>query len=217
MEDHLTTICWYCDVSILANPALFSRGMAILPWDARREKVLRYHFEKDQRLCLGAGLLAAYALRRSGADDLGIHYLENGKPALRAHPGIHFNISHSDALAVCAVSDHTVGVDVERWQRAESRVAEMCFTPDELKWMKAQRRTDQAFIRLWVRKESYLKMMGTGLLQDPSSFSVLPETSLEIPASFSEWDVHDHSICVCSPLSESVSLLRADIADLLGF
>ena len=217
MEDNLTAICWYCDVGFLADSALFSRGMAILPWEARREKVLRYHFEKDRLLCLGAGLLAAYALRQSGADDLSIRFLENGKPVLRAHPGIHFNLSHSGTLAVCAVSDQTVGADVEAWRHAESQIAERCFTPVELKWMKAQRQNRQAFTRLWTRKESYLKMLGTGLSQDPNTFSVLPGASMGIPASFAEWEVREYSICVCTPLPAPISLLSADSSDLLGF
>lgn len=212
----MSAACWYCDVSILSDPALFSRGMAILPWEARRKKVLRYRFEKDRLLCLGAGLLAACALRQSGAVDLSIHYLGNGKPVLSAHPDIHFSLSHSGKLAVCAVSEQTVGADIEAWQQMEDQIAEMCFTAVELKWLNAQQRADRAFIRLWTRKESYLKMLGTGLSQSLNAFSVLPETSVNIRASFAEWDVEDYSICVCSPLPDSISLLKADVADLLG-
>ena len=168
-------------------------------------------------LCLGAGLLAAYALRQSGAVDLNLHYLENGKPVLSAHPDIHFSLSHSGKLTVCAVSEQTVGADVEAWQQMEGQIAEICFTAVELKWLKAQQKADQAFMRLWTRKESYLKMLGTGLSQSLNTFSVLPETSVNIRASFAEWDVKDYSICVCSPLPESIPLLKADVADLLGF
>ena len=38
---------------------------------------------------------------------------KNGKPWLPAFPGIHFNISHCDGLAVCAFDNTPVGVDVE--------------------------------------------------------------------------------------------------------
>lgn len=217
LVSNMSAACWYCDVSILSDPSLFSRGMAILPWETRREKVLRYHFEKDRLLCLGAGLLAAYALRQSGAVDLNIHYLENGKPVLSAHPDIHFSLSHSGKLAVCAVSKQIVGADVEAWQQMEDQIAEICFTTAELKWLKAQQRADQAFMRLWTRKESYLKMLGTGLSQSLNTFSVLPDTSGKTRASFAEWDVKDYSICVCSPLPDSIPLLKADVADLLGF
>lgn len=99
----------------------------------------------------------------------------------------------------------------------EGQIAEICFTAVELKWLKAQQKADQAFMRLWTRKESYLKMLGTGLSQSLNTFSVLPETSVNIRASFAEWDVKDYSICVCSPLPESIPLLKADVADLLGF
>ena len=46
---------------------LFSRGLSLLPWEERREQVMRFRFAKDRRLCLGAGLLLAYALCRAGA------------------------------------------------------------------------------------------------------------------------------------------------------
>ena len=37
---------------------------------------------------------------------------ENGQPYLTAAPDVHFSLSHSAAWAVCAVSDHPVGVDI---------------------------------------------------------------------------------------------------------
>ena len=57
---------------------------------------------------------------------------------------------------------------------------------------------DRAFIRLWVRKESYVKAVGRGLDIDLSTFS-----ALDMPPS-SGWIWHDfdfgdgHIGCVCA-------------------
>ena len=119
----MNTKCYYYDVSGLSSPERFARELASLPWEERRERILRYRFEKDRRLSLGAGLLAAYALREAGAEDLTLQTGENGKPELLSYPDIHFNLSHSGTIAVCAVSDRPVGVDVEFLGRPHRELA----------------------------------------------------------------------------------------------
>lgn len=198
MEDAMSVICWYCDVEPLSDPALFARGMAHLPWAERREKVLRFRFEKDRRLCLGAGLLLAHALRHAGAYDLSLSCLPHGKPVLKNQADLHFNLSHSGTLAVCAVSDQPVGADVEILQAADPGVAAMCFRADERAWMEQSDAPEQAFTRLWTRKESYLKLLGTGLLQSPVEISVLPGEGQPAGVRFSELEHRGHMICVCA-------------------
>ena len=107
----MLTVCWYCDVRPLSDPELFAAGLSGLPWEERREKVSRFLFEKDRRLCLGAGMLLAHALREAGAADLRLSTMPEGKPVLADRPDIHFNLSHSGTLAVCAVSGLPVGAN----------------------------------------------------------------------------------------------------------
>ena len=204
----MSVICWYCDVQPLSDPLLFSRGLSLLPWEERREQVMRFRFDKDRRLCLGAGLLLAYALCRAGASDLSLRCLPNGKPMLANDPNIHFNLSHSGILAVCAVSDHPVGVDVEPIQNAVSEVAAMCFQSAEQEWMKASDHPDYAFTRLWTRKESYLKLSGEGLSRSPESFCVLPGKDAPKGARFSELEEMGHLICVCTQQNDAVIFNR---------
>ncbi|MFD4577991.1 4'-phosphopantetheinyl transferase family protein [Streptomyces sp. NPDC058417] len=94
----------------------------------------------------------------------------HGRPVLRA-PGVHFSLSHSGGLVMVALAPEPVGVDVEglasvravlgaqsALHRAES---------EELARLPAAARPE-AFTRTWVRKEAYLKGLGTGLVRDPS-------------------------------------------------
>ena len=200
----MSVICWYFDVRPLCDPALFSRGMSALPWEERREQAMRFRFEKDRRLCLGAGLLLAYALRQAGATDLSLRRLSNGKPVLINAPNIHFNLSHSGTLAACAVSDRPVGVDVEALQSVEPGVVAMCFQPIEQAWINQADDRSRAFTRLWTRKESYLKLRGTGLTCPLDSFCVLPGKDAPDGVCYSEMDEMDHLICVCTQQNDAV-------------
>ena len=60
---------------------------------------------------LAVGLRELYGMELNRA---GLSYGQHGKPYLRNHPEIHFNISHCEGLAVCVFSDTETGVDVER-------------------------------------------------------------------------------------------------------
>ena len=201
----MRVLCRYYDVAELTDPVRFSEALTALPWQARREKVLRYRLDQDRRLCLGAGLLAAYALRQAGASDLTLSLLENGKPVLLHHPDIHFNLSHSGRLAVCAVSDTPVGVDVEPIGASRKEIETVCFHPQETAWMDSEPDRDLAFARLWTRKESFLKLSGAGLSVPPNTISVRPGAS---PPGGIVWREHiaaHHLIQVCVDREKEVS------------
>lgn len=199
--------CWYYDVAELSAPARFERAMTALPWPDRREKVLHFRFEKDRLLCLGAGLLAAFALREAGAGDLRLAFSKNGKPSLACCPGIHFNLSHSGTLAVCAVSDRPVGADVEALTPFAPEVSALCFQPREIEWLERQADRDLAFTRLWTRKESYLKYLGAGLSVPMNGFSALPGESPADGIALAEHAAQGHRLCVCTVGGREVSFM----------
>ena len=190
--------CWYYNVTELSVHARFERAMAALPWQDRREKVLRFRFEKDRLLCLAAGLLLAYALRQAGAGDLRLAFSEYGKPSLAYCSDIHFNLSHSGTLAVCAVSDRPVGADVEALTPFAPEVASFCFQPREIEWLERQADRDLAFTRLWTRKESYLKYLGAGLSVPMNTFSALPGESPADGITLTEHAAEGHRLCICA-------------------
>ena len=74
------------------------------------------------------------------------------------------------------VKHFSVGCDVEKITPFDEAVAWECLTDKELSWVKRAligSNRDRAFIRLWVRKEAYVKAVGRGLGIKPRSFSVL--------------------------------------------
>jgi 4'-phosphopantetheinyl transferase len=86
-----------------------------------------------------------------------------GKPQVK---GLEFNVSHSENLAVYAISQQPVGIDIEYRRSLEmTSLVERFFAPTELAdWQKlpAEQR-ELAFFRAWTMKEAYLKAIGTGL------------------------------------------------------
>ncbi len=109
--------------------------------------------------------------------SIGVH----GKPFLPApHAAVQFNLSHSQDLALLAVTqDVSVGVDVE-WQRPLHRdpedldgLIEQVCSPDEKQIIRASADPELQFYQCWVAKEAALKCVGTGLSQPLPGFNVL--------------------------------------------
>lgn len=144
-----------------------------------RERAARFHFERDRiRYIAGRAqlrmLLAGYL--DAAPAELVFSYGANGKPSLAAGAP-QFNLSHSGALALCAVTaDVEVGIDVELYRPdfAGERIPERFFSPDEVAALRATPEELQArgFLELWTRKEAFIKARGDGLSLALDSFSV---------------------------------------------
>ncbi|MDD2361500.1 MAG: 4'-phosphopantetheinyl transferase superfamily protein [Oscillospiraceae bacterium] len=89
----------------------------------------------------------------------------------------HVNISHSERLVGAAISDRPVGIDIQRIPRISiSRLERIAcrFHALELERLKGMPKNRYAaeFCRLWVCKESVLKLCGKGLSVPLSSFCI---------------------------------------------
>lgn len=96
----------------------------------------------------------------------------NGKPYLKDHDGLWFNLAHSHRLALVAVSEcGEVGVDLEYLRDLPDMldVARAVFTPREVADLTALSGNAriEAFYRLWCAKEAFLKAIGSGFTDEP--------------------------------------------------
>jgi len=97
-----------------------------------------------------------------------------GKPFLPAAPALHFSLTHTKGLTAVALHTSPVGCDAEP---ADRRVEEATFSimaEEERVWLLGLPTAivrQQAFIRLWVIKEAYVKALGLGLSLDPASYA----------------------------------------------
>ena len=116
------------------------------------------------------GRLLEYAvsrLYRIGVPELSRDKGEHGKPCFRIHPEIRFNISHSEDLVICAVSDFEIGIDIQEKSRMNTdRIAKKVMSSAEHKeYLESSERQD-FFYRVWVMKESYVKWTGDGITRE---------------------------------------------------
>jgi len=132
---------WLVDTDVDASPDALSPD--------ERERAARFRFEEHRRRWIAAHVALREILSKYTSD---VQFVigENGKPSL-ANGAVHFNLSHSGDLAVIAVSDHEIGVDVEQIRDG--------FDYESI--MPAANRDE--FFRAWTRKEACLKARGLGL------------------------------------------------------
>jgi 4'-phosphopantetheinyl transferase len=143
----------------------------------------RFHFSRDRDCFVGSHgilreLLGNYLQRP--ATELEFCYGPQDKPELRTNDRvspIHFNLSHSQGLAVYAFSrGREVGIDVEmiRPDFAGEEIAERYFSGIELAELRAlpSELRAEGFFLCWTRKEAYVKARGAGLQIPLGSFNV---------------------------------------------
>lgn len=143
----------------------------------------RYCFQRDrEHFIVARGLLREILgwYLRVEPGQLRFSYGPHGKPDLAQEmdgDGLHFNVAHSDGLALFAVGrGRRIGVDLERLrpELASERIAEQFFSPREVAVLRALP-TDvqpEAFFNCWTRKEAYLKAIGNGLALPLDQFDV---------------------------------------------
>ena len=98
---------------------------------------------------------------------------EHGKPY--AVNCAEFNISHSKNMVVCAISDNSVGIDVEKIRPIGINILHKLCTDRDLEYMFGNmvsfndlpacfsNKELKRFYELWSAKEAYFKCVGTGL------------------------------------------------------
>lgn len=98
----------------------------------------------------------------SADENLIFEYGPSGKPFLSDLPDVHFNISHTKGLIVCAVGTAPVGIDTERIRPYPQSVLRK-MTEKECLYIKQSDTPDEAFMRVWTMKEAMIKLTGEGL------------------------------------------------------
>ena len=130
-------------VDAFDRPGAFDEALANASGH-RRRKVASMRLEGDRRLSLLAGVLLDELLRERGLRERDMAYVEseNGKPSFAQHPDLHFSLAHSGQMAVAALAQVPVGIDVERLPEFPYDIAEP---------------------RLWTEMEAVGKLLGCGV------------------------------------------------------
>ena len=175
--------------------------------EKRIEKVNRLKKDTAKRQSIAAELLLNIAMEE---EKQGIEHPvkwdtdKNGKPYLIDYPDIYMNLTHSKDYAACVISDKSVGVDIQYMRDVDMKIANRFFAPDEQEHIKNAEDKKSAFYELWVRKESLVKAVGTGLRVPLDSFSVL-EDVVSYGDSNYKFKMHnisddEYKMCICEKI-----------------
>lgn len=143
--------------------------------DTYQDKIKKFRRWQDAQLCLLGRLIVETAIEKvTGKREVwkDITYNKYGKPYLNDN-SLHFNISHSDDIVVCALNGGEIGIDIERQtNKIEPAEFKQQMTDDE--WIKIVSSPNRslAFYKYWTEKEAVIKKAGKGLSIPLKSFVI---------------------------------------------
>lgn len=104
-----------------------------------------------------------------------------GKPFFADFPEFQFNLSHSGSLALCALDQAPVGVDIQIIKQWRPTLPARTCSPEELHWLNTSGDFWSQFTLLWALKECRVKQSGTGLSQTIAKINVpLPQKGIDL-------------------------------------
>lgn len=135
------------------------------------DRANRFYFERDKnRFIITRGTLRKIISRYLNIDPkkLQFTYSDRGKPNLSTPTSISFNLSHSQDLALYAISQiNLIGIDLEyiRPMPDAKNLAKRFFSPQEYNFISQlpAQQQQETFFKIWTCKEAYLKATGEGL------------------------------------------------------
>lgn len=140
-----------------------------------QEKIKKYRRWQDAQLSLMGrsmllkGIQENYNLDYSNKE---ISYTKFNKPYFHNH-SIHFNISHSDDIVVCAITRKAeIGIDIEKISNIEILDFEAQFTDREWAKIINSNQSEITFFEYWAQKEAVIKSHGHGLTIPLKSFEI---------------------------------------------
>ena len=179
--------CIMLDPSVEASTAL---GTTLGSDERRRASAIR--LERGRRdWVMTRGALRDVLARYVGVAPVELRFSTGrfGKPALHDQIGLRlqFNVSHTNGLALVAVTAETaVGVDVEyvRNDVGVDAAAARWLTARERRWVESGLHEERSArsLTLWTRKEAYAKASGCGLGADLPSIDLL-----DMPLGWTAW------------------------------
>lgn len=219
------TRIFYTDVSALSDDALF-RAFFEKAGAERRNRINSLKKQKDKARSLGAYICYMEAMRFFGADDNAPwEYACNGKPYIKDDTGLSFSLSHSGDIAMAVVSEHVVGIDVEKIEDCKKGVCRRYFLDSEAEYVLGNMETEgqeERFFRLWTLKEAYAKMTGMGI-GSFSDFEIIPSyppcvrrSEKYIDAHFFEFNIDGYRCAVCTEgLEDDIKISKLELLELL--
>ena len=173
-------------------------SLALSSWaTVWRSRHPRFSQTDAARAGLGGLLLLEVAGLRGN-----LRYTEKGRPYLEGQ-AVDFNLTHTKTLVLCAIGRPEsnvacrVGLDAE--DLCSDRMLDPCamakrwFSPAEQELF-IQDPTTERFLKIWTKKEAYVKWTGEGLGGLRSADTTAPRE-----VAFWEYEVEGAAVALCAP------------------
>lgn len=135
--------------------------------DQRREQALSYKHLFGQFACLKSYVMLRELLEQQGLSHPFIFAQnEHGKPYLKDHPDVHFNLSHCKNGIMVAVSSQPIGVDIESYRNVSDSLIRYTMNEAEQHIIQTSDDPIRTFTEYWTKKEAVFKLRGTGITKD---------------------------------------------------
>ena len=135
--------------------------------DERQKEALRYRHLFGQFACLKSYVMIREMLEPMGlAHPYRFDYNEHGKPFLKDHPEVHFNISHCKNGIAVAVSDQPIGIDIESYHQINEGLIRYTMNEEEERIINESDDPARTFTEYWTKKEAVFKLRGTGITRE---------------------------------------------------
>lgn len=143
----------------------------------KQQQVTAYKNENDKKRTVAGEMLARRMIStycNVPAERISFELGLYGKPRVLNY-NIEFNISHSEEMVVCCISDKPIGIDVEIVRPIGTNILRKLCTEADLKYIFCNNtskinRLDEfdeqqlyRFYEVWTAKEAYCKCTGTGI------------------------------------------------------
>lgn len=176
---------WMCAPDSINDPVLLSAYASLLCED-ERERLQRFHFEKDRHVFLVSHALVRSALSKYvniQPADWRFSAGKHGRPEIvrpAGVPPLRFNLTHTHGLAACVITrDIACGIDAERITARGNphAVAEKMFATIELADLEVQGEEGflDRFYVYWTLHEAYCKARGVGLTRSDNRYAFVAE------------------------------------------
>lgn len=132
--------------------------------------------------------------------DLNIDYGYWGKPYIKNKNNIFFNISHTTTGVACGISNRNIGIDIQNYFEFEENLARTFCSYNELMIMnnlETITEKSKMITRLWCRKESYLKYLGSGLVDNMCDINVIEELAKKTGVYHYSFEYKQYIMSIC--------------------
>ncbi|SMO55422.1 4'-phosphopantetheinyl transferase [Chryseobacterium rhizoplanae] len=215
-------IILYAFISEERHQSLLNRYLPVFSEEIKRD-ILRYKRWQDAQLSLLGKVLLRHGLRTYyNIPDVEIGVLPNKKPYLKGH-NLHFNISHSKELVVCAIAEYPLGIDIE-YNDPKISYHDFTFqmTPNEIQEIQDAEDEMNGFFTYWTRKEAVIKAHGAGMILPLESFEIandeciIEDEKFFIKKIFIHEDYHSYMASSDPEIKKTIPLFKHFEGDILA-